>query len=294
MLKQMRYFQAVVRLGSFSAAADECFISQSAISQQIQTLERDLGVLLIKRNNRKLSLTPAGEYFYKKSLLITSDLDKLCRETVRISNDGGNTLKVCYLKSYAGREFRQAVERFSDTYPDVVLDISNGTHEEAYNMLRLGGADLIFNDQRRAFSDEYENLLLSETPCYIEISARNPISKKQSVNTEELKDTPCILVSSKSRLDNDQIYYREIFGIVSEFVFADNLDEARLMVAAGRGFIPIDGGELSQRFSDNISLVPLERSGKPIKIKYGAFWKTNNTKQCIKDFADILKIQFEK
>lgn len=49
MMKQIRYFQAVVRCGSFTEAAEECYISQSAISQQIQALERELGVQLIKR-----------------------------------------------------------------------------------------------------------------------------------------------------------------------------------------------------------------------------------------------------
>ena len=63
MLRQIKYFQTVVRLGSFSKAADECFISQSAVSQQIQALERELGVTLLQRENRKFSLTPAGEFF---------------------------------------------------------------------------------------------------------------------------------------------------------------------------------------------------------------------------------------
>lgn len=75
MLKQIRYFQAVVRCKSFSQAAEECFISQSAISQQIQTLERELGVTLLHRENRKFSLTPAEEHFYQKSLLLTADFE---------------------------------------------------------------------------------------------------------------------------------------------------------------------------------------------------------------------------
>lgn len=63
MLRALRYFQSVVRLNSFSEAAEENFISQSAISQQIQTLERELGFQLLVRKNRSFSLTPAGEYF---------------------------------------------------------------------------------------------------------------------------------------------------------------------------------------------------------------------------------------
>ncbi len=51
MLKQIKYFQAVVRCGSFTRAAEECYISRSAISQQIQALEQELGIQLLARGN---------------------------------------------------------------------------------------------------------------------------------------------------------------------------------------------------------------------------------------------------
>ena len=73
MLRQIQYFQAVVRNNSFSRAAEECHISQSAISQQVQALERELGFLLLERKNRTFSLTPAGAYFYQKSLILVAD-----------------------------------------------------------------------------------------------------------------------------------------------------------------------------------------------------------------------------
>lgn len=82
MIKQMKYFQAVVRLQSFTKAAEECFISQSAISQQLQSLEKDLGVKLMHRERRKFTLTAAGEYFYRKSLVIVSDFERLRAETL--------------------------------------------------------------------------------------------------------------------------------------------------------------------------------------------------------------------
>ena len=68
MLRRIKYFQAVVRCHSFTEAAAECFVSQSAISQQVRSLEKELGVSLLSRENRHFSLTPAGEYFYTQSL----------------------------------------------------------------------------------------------------------------------------------------------------------------------------------------------------------------------------------
>ena len=86
MIRQMKYFQSIVRNNSFSEAAEECHISQSAISQQLQALERELGFQLLERKNRKFSLTPAGEHFYKKSLILTAEFEKLCREASQIAH----------------------------------------------------------------------------------------------------------------------------------------------------------------------------------------------------------------
>ncbi|MDE7434325.1 MAG: LysR family transcriptional regulator [Lachnospiraceae bacterium] len=73
MLRQIKYFQAVIRHNNFSQAAYECNISQSAISQQIQALERELGFPLLERKKRRFELTPAGEFFYKKSLVLVAE-----------------------------------------------------------------------------------------------------------------------------------------------------------------------------------------------------------------------------
>ena len=63
-LRQMQYFVSIIDNNSFSIAAEENYISQSAISQQIQALEKELGYNLLIRKNRKFELTVAGEYYY--------------------------------------------------------------------------------------------------------------------------------------------------------------------------------------------------------------------------------------
>lgn len=181
MIRQIRYFQSVVKNNSFSEAAEEYHISQSAISQQIQALERELGFQLLERKNRKFTLTSAGEYFYKKSLVLIADYERICKEAVRLSNHDKATLTIGYLRCYSGQEFHLALEEFSSKYPDVSVKITYGNHEELYGLLRTGGVDLVLNDQRRAFSDEYVNLILTVGNEYIEISARNPIAALPSI-----------------------------------------------------------------------------------------------------------------
>lgn len=292
MIKQMKYFQAVVRCKSFTEAAEECFISQSAISQQIQALEHELGVKLLNRQNRKFSLTPAGEHFYQKSLVLMADFERLCQETVRIANKDNAELRIGYLKCYGGQEFRLAVAEFSEKYPDVSVHIINGNHEDLYDALRSGGVDLILSDQRRAFSDEYVNFILATSECYIEIAARNPLASLENIGTDDLKNIPCILIASPEQQENERTYYQEIVGIKGDFLFAENLEEARFLVIGGKGFMPIEGGENEPGFAAALRRILLTRKGKTIKRKYCAFWKTDNSGYYVEEFANILKSKF--
>ena len=290
MLNQLKYFQAVVRCGSFTEAAEECHISQSAISQQIKVLEQELGVQLLERMNRRFTLTAAGEHFYKKSLILVADYDRLVQETVRMAQKGHAELRIGYLKDYGGQAIQIAVARFSEKYPDVVIHITGGSHEDLYDLLRTGQVDIVMSDQRRAFSDEYVNCSLAHKDCYIEIAARNPIAVLESVSPEDLKNTPCILIASKKQQKTEREYYRNIFGFQGDFLFADSVEEARLMAVQNNGFMPVDNG--SEPTGNTTTRIPLCRGGHPMKRHYCAFWKTDNSGCNVEKFAEILKKVF--
>ncbi|MDE6435033.1 MAG: LysR family transcriptional regulator [Lachnospiraceae bacterium] len=293
MIRQIRYFQSVVRNNSFSEAAEECHISQSAISQQIQALERELGFYLLERKNRKFVLTPAGEYFYKKSLVLVADYEQMCREAGKLAKDDKSTLVIGYLRCYSGQEFHLALEEFSAKYPDVSVKIEYGNHEELYELLRTGSVDLVLNDQRRAFSDQYVNLILTVGKEYIEISSRNPIALLPSVTPQELKNVPCILVASRDQRENEQAYYQGVVGFQGDFFYAENLEEARLMVIGGQGFMPVEGVKKAENLGSSISRIPLFRGDSQITRNYCAFWKRENSDYYVEEFADILKRKFE-
>ena len=290
MLNQVRYFQAVVRHGSFTEAAEECHISQSAISQQIKSLEQELGVSLLERRNRSFTLTPAGEHFYKKSLVLVSDYDRLVQDTCRMARNSGEELHIGYLNSYSGQALHSAVARFSEKFPDVAVHIISGSHEDLYNALRSGQADIVLNDQRRAFSDEYVNCSLAHVDCCVEIAARNPIAALETVTPEDLKNTPCVLIASKAQQKTEQSYFSEIFGFRGDFLFAGNIDKARLMVVQNNGFMPVDAG--AEVPGNTTAKIPLVRNDRPITRHYCAFWKAENPSRRTEDFAMFLKEAF--
>ena len=250
MLRQIAYFQAVVRNNSFSEAAYECNISQSAISQQIQALERELGFPLLERKKRKFELTLAGEYFYKKSLVLIADYEQIVRETARLAGGEQACFKVGFLRCYSGQEFHLALE-------------------------------------------EFRNMLLTSSVTHIEIASRNPMSSLDKVTVQELKNIPCILVSSETEKETEEEYYNMVIGLKGEKLFADNMEEARTLVISGKGFMPSEGTPIEGSLGTNIVRLPLYRGNEPIKRNYCAFWKKENAKQLLEEFAGILRGKFE-
>lgn len=292
LLRQIEYLQAVIENGNFYLAAEQCNVSQSAISQQIKKLEDELGVKLLEHHNRTFSLTPAGEHFYRKSLIISGDLKQLVRETKKIADNDSAVLRVGYYKGYHGNELSQAIALFSEKYPAVDVQITVGSHEELYHAMVNDSLDLAVNDQRRAFSDAYNNVVLAESKIYIELSSKNPLSKLSSLETEDLKNIPCILVINQTGQKEEQNYYEHIIGLQGDFLFADTVQEARLKIITGQGYMPVDViGE--QVWSDtSVSRIPLVRNQTSVKKTYCAFWKKSNSGYYNEEFADILKACF--
>lgn len=292
MFRRLKYFQSVVRKNSFSAAAEENFISQSAISQQIRSLERELGFSLLERRNRSFVLTRAGEYFYQKSLVLLADYERMCSEAARLAEGGGASLKLGFLRSYAGGEFRRALESFSGRHPEIAVSVSYGNHEELYAMLRSGQADLIFNDQRRAFSEAYVNEILTTEESYAAVSVHSPLAQLTQISPEELKNVPCILIASPAQRETEQEYYQTVVSIRSEFLYAETADEARLMVIARKGFLPVDGAPELRDGETSAAYLPLRRGGEPIWRNYCAFWKKDAPGGYAAEFAALLRAQF--
>lgn len=135
LLKQMKYFISVVDCHSFTEAAEQCFISQSAISQQIKSVEKELGIRLFERNKRQFSLTAAGEYFYRYGKVILDEIEDFKEETIRRGEDQELNLTIGYPKNFSTSERHQAIVEFNRIYPEVNISVVSGTHEELSELL---------------------------------------------------------------------------------------------------------------------------------------------------------------
>ena len=292
MIKQIKYFQAIVRCKNFTKAAEECFISQSAISQQLQALEKELGVILLHREGRKFSLTPAGEFFYRKSLVLVNDFDRICRETLKVASGREQKISIGYLRHYNKLALTKTIAQFNEKYPEINIHLMQGTHEELYHLIRDGKVDLIISDLRRNPSDHYVNFFLLDEYFYAELPIKNPLAQLDSITVDDLKNTPIILPVPSSERYNEEIFYRDYLGVKSDFIFVENLEDAHLMVIANRGYFPITFSEIPQS-TEFVKYVPILHNSEPICKKYFVFWRVESSNHYIEDFAKILKAELD-
>lgn len=289
MFKQLKYFISIVDMHSFTEAAEINFISQSAISQQIKALEKELGVKLLVRKNRSFELTAAGEYFYRHGKSLLKDFEVLKFETIRRGQDAELSLKIGYPKNYGAVELQQAIIEFSNIYPEVKISVVTGTHEELFHMLVKHQIDMKLSEQRRAYNDEYYNYELKYSHCFVEISVNNPLSQKEKLTCDDLKQLSCILVTSKENAKTEKDFYQNTLKIANKFIFVDNLEQARMMVLGQRGFLPIDAiGKLPEAMA-GIKRLPLYQKDKRMQRNYFVCWQKDKTNYYIEEFARIIK-----
>ena len=291
-LRQLKYFVSIVDNNSFSVAAEENYISQSAISQQIKTLEEELGYELIIRKNRNFLLTSAGKYFYKESKKILSEVDKMKVKSKLLASNDKYTLRVGYLLGYNGNELMDTISEFKEKYPEVEIELITNNHEELADQAIANNIDVMFGDQRRAFSKTFNNFNVAKLYKYISVANYSQLAKKDKLTLEDLQNESCIIISSREQRQVESKYYRDTLGFKGNFIYARSLDEAKLLVASNKGFLSQCGKIQKSTSNGAIKEMPYFDEDGQIEIDYYAYWKKDISNPIIEAFAKILKSKF--
>ena len=109
---QLRYFVAAAECRSFTKAADKCYITQTAINQQIRALEDSLGVPLFDRSSRPISLTPAGSAFLSDARSILGRIDQAVNRSQEVSTGMVGTLRIGLTQGCERSHFSQSLGCF--------------------------------------------------------------------------------------------------------------------------------------------------------------------------------------
>src|SRR5258708_3866678 len=136
-LRHFRYFGAVAEQGSFSKAARTLYVSESAISEQVGDLERELGVTLFHRDGRSVALTAAGEVFLEETRTVLAAARHAVEMAQGAQRGEIGTLRVGFFAGGIGGNFIKIVRRFRRQRPGVPLSVAGMTPSAAWESVVL-------------------------------------------------------------------------------------------------------------------------------------------------------------
>lgn len=190
--RQLRYFVKVAELRSFSEASKALFISQSTLSQQIKQLEEELGVELLVRDSRHVSMSDYGEQYlpYAKQVLKDVDTSTERMNDVRQLKIGtlnvGATYTFCPLLADTVRDYMKK-------YPGIKLKIYCRSMENLMEMLEHGQLDVALSYKPLQSYDDIDSHILFNSNLCVIAGKDNPVAKKERIRLAELENLPLVL-----------------------------------------------------------------------------------------------------
>ena len=291
LFRQLQLFVLVVDLKSFSAAAEKAYISQSAVSQQIQALEKHFGSALLLRG-KEPTLTPMGEALYHHAKLILEMVEDTNKD-MRLFRKGNYPIHLGISLQYDGTSLSEAFAAFSSKHQDVLITIESANHNALREGLGNGKYNATFCDLRLQLSDYAMNLPILEAETYIEVQKSGSLAAFSSLTNDHLAHYSPILISSSGQRVSEAYFYRTYFGFSSSpFLFAKTVQEAEYLASTGRGYFIRDVFPGTPEVKEGNIRIPLYREGKAVKRPYYLFKMKKDENPYIDEFASLLKKDF--
>jgi DNA-binding transcriptional LysR family regulator len=239
-VKRLRILREVAQQGSFSAAGDALYLSQSAVSQQIATLEREVGMQLLDRTREGPKLTDAGRVLVAHAEAAIARLDEAERELAAIAGLEGGELRLASFPSASATVLTEAVSLFHRRHPNVRLSVADAEPEESLPRLRAGELDLALTiDYPSVPSPEERDLertLVLTESMHLALPADHELARRQVVPLAEFEQTEWLCGSRPSTCGEAVIRACRDAGFEPRIGFeSDDYHVMQGFIAAGLG-----------------------------------------------------------
>lgn len=286
-LERIRYFIASAETLSFTKAAQECFISQTAISQQIALLEKELGVALFLRGHKSTRLSEAGERLLPMAKRIWEDYSAMLLEMEQ-AYQKDHHLQIAYSGNLEIQILREMIPLARKYFPGIQIRARKYTLEELKEAYAEGQCAIAMTITGEIDSHESSFTEIISGKMMAAVSDRSALAHRESLSLKELRSHPLILLNASTGIKSASFVYhwaRKAGFSDAAIIQTDTIEEQQLMVAADQGltFLP-EGCQAA-----GITLLPLS----DIRLNYGisAYYrrKTPEITGCVslmKEIAD--------
>ena len=193
-IEQLQAFLAVTETGNFGQAAKQCGVTQSTISRQIQSLEKDLGLPLFHRTSQ-VKLTLGGEKFLPRALKICQEWQKAAAECAELLAGKQPELCIAAIHSVCAHYLPPVLQQFCLHYPEIQLRVTALGSDRALKVLRDGLVDIaiVMNNRFLTNSTEIVVEILYEEQIEVLMAADHPLANYDVIPWSELIEYPQVV-----------------------------------------------------------------------------------------------------
>jgi DNA-binding transcriptional LysR family regulator len=236
---RLRVLVEVARRGSFSGAADALSYTQSAVSQQVATLEAETGLTLLERHARGVRLTAAGEVLCEHAEGVLARLEAAEAELAAVAGLRAGRLRMASFPTAGATLMPLAIATFRAAHPDVELTLAEGEPEQVAPRLRAGELDLalLFEfDEPLAGIEGARRVELLEDPMYLALPRAHALAGKNDLRLGDLRGEAWVQTSRESPCARHVVRCCHAAGFEPRVAFeSDDYQTVQGLVAAGVG-----------------------------------------------------------
>jgi LysR family hydrogen peroxide-inducible transcriptional activator len=291
-LRDLSYLVAVADHRHFGKAADACFVSQPTLSTQIKKLERELGVELIERNPRQITLTAAGEQVAERARVILRETDDIRGIAHRAQDPESGTLRVGLFPTLAPYLLPHVVPQIHERFPKLELLLIEEKTETLLEQLREGQLDVAVLS--RPVDDDllHEELLFEEDFVLAVPSDHLLAVGDEPVPVSVLADENILLLGEGHCFRDQALEVCRMAGVAERSGFrATSLETLRQMVAAGVGVTLLPELAVQPPVPPSAHIV-LRRFAAPVpRREIAMYWRrTSAYRHLLPELAELIRL----
>ena len=200
---QLEYLLAVANCGSFSQAAEHCFVTQPSLSMQIKALEEELGVVLLDRSKKPVIPTQAGEIVLAQARETITAYNYIKEAVAEFKGETAGKLRLGVIPTIAPYLLHKFIPDFARNYPRVELEISEMVTADIVEALRRDRLDAALVASGTC-GDGILEQELSNDRFFVYVSPENPLYERQNIRIEDI-DLKDLVILSPGNCMRDQI-----------------------------------------------------------------------------------------
>lgn len=198
-LRQLQYFVAVVRHGQFTRAAEELWITQPALSQQVRRLEAELGVELLRRTSRGVLPTPAGEDLLAHAESVLAEIERAREEMDRHAGATRGRVRVAATAADAPR-LPEALAAFHRAHPRLQVALRHASAAEVVALTQSGSVDVAVAGLDGDPPAGVAVTPFDDEPMHAIVAPGDPLAAAGRARLAELRGRPFILPEPETPL----------------------------------------------------------------------------------------------